>query len=195
MVRNLDSDTKKPSNFFAILPSLIFLSLLFANWILFFKRYLLFSSFVFFAPLLFVPICIISAIYQLIRKNLRNFVILIFPLVLFFSFECTTFHAIERHSRYHAEFLIQKYIYNSEIADISNGKTNGITYKEWSFPSGAPNVNYWIIYDATDEVMKKNGIKTPIPVGDTKYTDDCEVYKLEGHFYMMSMFYGDMVWY
>jgi hypothetical protein len=87
--------------------------------------------------------------------------------------------------RYKTELLIQEYLYIPEIAAIRNGKEPEITYKEWSIPSGKPNMNIWIVYDVTDKIVKKDGLK----IVHGSYTDECHVYHIEGHFYMLSRYY------
>jgi hypothetical protein len=184
---------KKPIGFLAILPACLLYVVFVLDWILYFKSYLFISTIIMLSPLVLIPICVITAVCQLIKKNVKNFIFLLVPLIittLLFSFPYLD-HAIESHSRYQAEFLIQKYLYIPEIAAISSGKEPGVTYKEWSIPSGRPNMNFWIVYDVTDNIAKKNGLHIP----DGPYTNECMVYHLEGHFYMMSMFYGGMIWY
>jgi hypothetical protein len=184
---------KRPISFLAILPACLLYIDMVLGWILMFKSYLFISYIVLFAPLILIPACVIIAARQLIKKNIKNFVFIMAPLIIsgiFFSFPNFT-DTVMSHSRYQAEFLVQKYLYVPEIAAISNGKEPGVTYKEWSIPSGRPNMNFWIVYDVTDNIAKKNGLNIP----DGPYTNECMVYHLEGHFYMMSMFYGGMIWY
>jgi|GEM_PF-2291789 len=185
--------SKKPISFLAILPACMLYADMFLGWILTFKSYLFISYIVLFAPLMLIPACVITAVRQLIKKNIKNFVFIMLPLMIsgyFFSVSPST-GTVMSHSRFQAEFLIQKHLYIPEIVDISNGKATEVTYKEWSISSGMPNMDYWIVYDVTDEIAKKDGLK----ISHGSYTDECMVYHIEGHFYMMSRFYPGKIWY
>jgi hypothetical protein len=183
---------KKPISFLVILPACLLFIDFILDWILYFKSYLFISFIALVSPAVLLPICIITALYQLIKKNIRNFAFLILPLViigLFFAIP-NLGNDITR-LRYQTELVIQEYLYIPEIANISDGKRPEITYKEWSIPSGMPNRDFWIVYDVTDKIAAKNGLK----ISDGSYSDELSVDHIEGHFYMMSMFYPGKIWY
>lgn len=184
---------KKPLSFIAVLPACMLYVDLVLGWILMFKSYLFISYIALFAPLLLIPACVVAAIHQLLKKNIKNFIFIMLPLIIvgYLLISSTSDNTIMTRSRDQAEFLIQKYLYIPEIADISNGKAPEVTYKEWSISSGMPNRDFWIIYDVTDEIAKKDGLK--IPSGS--YTDRLTVYHIEGHFYMVSRYYPGKIWY
>ena len=101
---------------------------------------------------IFSVIGTIIATNQLVKNNTRKFVYIMLPVMLF-SLEFTTLMVKAVWVRDYIEVVIQKNIYIPEISEIE--RENGTGYKEWRI-GGNREETFWIVYDSTDEIIKKH---------------------------------------
>ncbi len=126
------------------------------------------------------PLCIITFVWQLIRKKIKQcaFIILTIAVAWFMVFPHS--NKVIPCLRHYVEFLIQKNIYIHEMNEINKDTK----YKIWDVEENEDHI-YRIIYDPSDETAKEdytyrmktiNGKEIP--------TNYYYIYKLGNHFYM-----------
>ncbi len=177
-------------------PVWIMFLLEFAYWVYWYNENLV-SFLIFLGLLFFSLLCIFSAIYQLLKKNIKKCICILLPVVVLVSIQTNTIGRAFAHSRHYVEFLIQKNQYIPEIAELEDKIDNRtVLYKEWCIAESSTGLSvtsssstkYWIVFDAKDEIQKKDGTSFSYTEGRNDIIE-FQIYKVGKHFYVLSKSY------